>query len=77
MRTCGFWWWNVMNGRVRYIGVMPRVHKGGVHQQDYVQDARHISGAIVSSTHGSGAHFTKTMIVYETSEGDRKGADKG
>lgn len=65
-----------MNGRVRYIGVMPRVHRGGVHQQDYVQDMRHISGAIVSSTHWSGAQFTKTVIVYETGKGDRKGSDE-
>ena len=40
--------------------------RGGQHQQDFVQDSRGISGAIVASTHGSAAHFTKTMIVYDT-----------
>lgn len=53
--------------KVRHVGVMPRVFGGGGrHQQDFVQDARGISGAIVASTHGSAAHFTKTMIIYDT-----------
>lgn len=55
-----------MRCRVRYVGVVPRVFEGKQHQQDFVQDSRGLSGAIVASTHGSAMHFTKTMIVYET-----------
>lgn len=51
--------------KVRYVGAVPRVFYGKQHQQDFVQDERGISGAIVASTHGSAMHFTKTMVVYE------------
>lgn len=54
-----------MSCKVRYAGIMPRVNGGGVHQQDFVWDARGISGSVVVGTHGNTAHYTKTMILYE------------
>lgn len=55
-----------MSNKVIYVGAVPRINYGKQHQQDFVQDARGISGAIVASTHGSVMHFTKTMVIYDT-----------
>ncbi len=52
--------------KVMRVGYIPYANRSRVHQQDFVQDARGISGALVCSTHGSAMHFTKTMILYET-----------
>jgi len=48
------------------VGYVPYPNMFSIHQQDYVQDARGVSDALVASTHGSAQHFTKTMILYET-----------
>lgn len=55
---------DIRNNVVR-VGYVPYENRSCVHQQDYVQDSRGISGSLVASTHGSAMHFTKTMIVYE------------
>ena len=55
-----------MKREIVKVGYVPWENRSSIHQQDWVQDARGISSALVASTHGSAQHFTKTMILYET-----------
>lgn len=63
-KTIWYVWY--MKHKLMKVGYVPWENRSCVHQQDWVQDARGISSALVAGTHGCAMHFTKTMIIYET-----------
>ena len=60
-----------MRDRIVKVGYVPFPGHKYPHQQDWVSDMRGVSPAIVCGFHGNGAHFTKTMIVYENNGSSR------